>query len=553
MTMWSEFFDAKTGEWDWFHPLALSVKANAKDNPRWNEAVNGPYSEGYWEAMEIELEQLRQKDAWEEVLRQHGVNVLPSTWAFKCKRFPDGSMRKLKARFCVRGDCQIEGVDFFDTYAPVVTWMTIRLLLLLSVVLGLATKQVDYTLAFVHAPIEEDVYVEMPRGFRKPGYVYKLKRSLYGLRQSPKNFFEHLKSKLLACGFKQSAFDPCLFLSDKVICLTYVDDCLFFAPKEEYIDEAIERIRSVGMDLHVESDVAGFLGVMIDRSDSTRVTMTQTGLITRIIDALNLNGANTKETPAEFGVLIADKEGDECDEGFNYASVVGMLMYLCSNTRPDITFAVHQCARYTHCPRRIHEIALKRIGRYLLGTRDKGLIFAPDGTLKVDCYVDANFAGMWGYERPDEPICVKSRTGYVMMIGKCPIIWTSRLQEEIATSTMHAEYIALSTAMRGLIPLQNQLREVCEHIGLDEEVKSTITATVWEDNTGALTLANLEPPRVTPKTKHFAVKYHWFRSELKPNKIEIVGVSSEEQVADILTKALRREKFRETRKLISGW
>jgi Reverse transcriptase (RNA-dependent DNA polymerase) len=95
-------------------------------------------------------------DSWEIVERQDWMNVLPSTWAFCCKRFPDGSIRKIKAQFCVRGDRQHKGIDYFETYAPVVNWQTVRLMLVLSVILGLATKQVDYTAAFVHAPIDKD-------------------------------------------------------------------------------------------------------------------------------------------------------------------------------------------------------------------------------------------------------------------------------------------------------------------------------------------------------------------------------------------------------------
>jgi hypothetical protein len=345
-----------------------------------------------------------------------------------------------------------------------------------------------------------------------------------------------------------------LFIADRVVCLTYVDDCLFFAPTEEDIDQMIKVLRSKNMQLNVESDVAGFLGMLLSRNDENAIiTMTQTGLVDRIVASLGLEGANTKDTPAEFGALPADKDGEPCNGEFNYASVVGMLMYLCANTRPNITFATHQCARYTHQPRRIHELAVKRIGRYLLGTRHQGLVFKPDGSLRIDCFVDADFAGLWGYEDKNDPNCVKSRTGYVIMLGNCPVMWTSKLQDEIATSTMHAEYVALSTAMRELLPFRNLAIEISSHLGLGEDQLATIKSTVWEDNVGALTLANLEPPRITPKSKHFGVKYHWFRSELKPNEIEIKKVDTDLQLADILTKALRREKFKEMRKLFLGW
>ena len=249
-------------------------------------------------------------------------------------------------------------------------------------------------------------------GFRKPGKVLHLKRSLYGLKQSPKNFFDHLKGKLLSLGFVQSPADPCLFIHDKMICITYVDDCLFAAPHGGDIETMIERLRDeCEMELSVESDVAGFLGVHIERKADGTIELIQTGLIDRIIRAMGLEDANIKRTPAVIGALPKDADGAACNETFNYASVVGMLMYLTGHSRPDIGFAVHQCARYTHHPKRSHEEALKHIGRYLLGTRTRGLIIKPSKSLKVDMYVDASFAGMWGYEDKQDPACVKSRTG----------------------------------------------------------------------------------------------------------------------------------------------
>jgi Reverse transcriptase (RNA-dependent DNA polymerase) len=122
---------------EWQHPMELSARANAKDNPTWEEAMNGPDKAGYWKAMGKEVTTLEtEMDSWEVVERQGWMNVLPSTWAFRYKRFPDGTIRKLKARFCVRGDRQREGIDYFDTYALVVNWQTVRLMLVLSIILG---------------------------------------------------------------------------------------------------------------------------------------------------------------------------------------------------------------------------------------------------------------------------------------------------------------------------------------------------------------------------------------------------------------------------------
>jgi Reverse transcriptase (RNA-dependent DNA polymerase) len=571
MNLLEQHTDLENNTVEWMHPMILAAKANAEDNPTWDQAMNGPDRSGYWEAMAKELKTLQDnKDAWDVVDRESWMNVLPSTWAFKCKRYPDGSVRKLKARFCARGDRQIEGVDFFDTFAPVVNWTTVRLMLILSIILGLSTRQVDYTAAFVHAPIDHDpnwdnmtedereragVYLEMPRGFSQPGKVLKLKRSLYGLRQSPRNFFQHLKSKLEGIGFESNeSVDPCLFISDNVICLVYVDDTLLFSPNEKYIDEVVAKLSASEMELEEEDSVAGFLGVHLERNDKDgSIKLTQQGLSKRIVDALNLGNQPRKLTPATPDPLVKDDGGEPANGAYNYASVIGMMQYLQGHSRPDITYAVSQCARFIHSPKRSHEIALERIGLYLKGTLDQGLILRPSGELDIDVFVDADFAGLWPHEDKHDPTCVKSRSGFVICISNCPVIWVSKLQHEIALSTMEAEYNALSYSMRSVLPFQQAVKVIARGVGLSEDRVTSFRTTVWEDNTGALTLANLESGRITPRSKHYAIKYHWFRSHLKPNQVDVKKIDSCNQKADILTKGLKTVTFQNIRKLLCGW
>lgn len=276
----------------------------------------------------------------------------------------------------------------------------------------------------------------MPRGFKEDGYVLKLKRSLYGLKQSQRNFFEHLSKQLISADLVPSKADPCLFIGKGCIVVTYVDDLLVFAKNDLIIEKLMVGLKAVGADIKKENDVAGFLGVDIQKNDSGSITMTQTGLIDRIISALGLDEANNKETPAKLGTLPKDENGSQCNAGFNYASVVGMLLYLEGHTRPDISFAVNQCSRYTFSPRRSHEEALKHIGRYLKGTRTQGLILTPTNHLKIDYFVDADFAGLYNYEDDQDPTSVKSRSGFLFMIGGCVISWKTKLQPGIALSTM---------------------------------------------------------------------------------------------------------------------
>ena len=162
------------------------------------------------------------------------------------------------------------------------------------------------------------------------------------------------------------------------------------------------------LELNVEDDVAGFLGVLIKKLDGDRIELTQTGLIKTILEAIVIEGANPKSTPAETEALPADKTGNTTEPAFNYASVIGMLQYVQGHTRPDISFAVSQCSRYIHWHTSMHITALKRIGRYLLKTSDKGIILKPTSELTIDCYVDADFAGLWNKEDHDEKTALKA-------------------------------------------------------------------------------------------------------------------------------------------------
>ena len=303
--------------------------------------------------------------------------------------------------------------------------------------------------------------------------------------------------------------------------------------------------------LTVESkDVSAFLGIQFTRRGAT-IELTQTGLIKRVIEAADMIDCNTCDTPAEHKPLGKDPSGAAFSESWHYASVVGMLLYLASNSRPDIAFAVHQCARFTHAPKQSHAKAIKRIIRYLKGTSDRGLIMRPTKELKIDCFVDADFAGLWGVEDPDDPISVKSRTGYILTLGNCPLLWVSKLQSEISLSTMESEYVALSTAMRDVLPMRRLVIAVAKAITGEDQVESIAHSDVFEDNNGALTLATI--PRMTPRSKHYATKYHFFRQHVQNGDLKIHKIDTKEQLADIMTKGLPKETFTYLRDKLMGW
>jgi Reverse transcriptase (RNA-dependent DNA polymerase). len=255
-------------------------------------------------------------------------------------------------------------------------------------------------------------------------------------------------------------------MKHNMICVVYVDDTILCGPE----DDALENeIRGLGVNnleqrhsfqLRNEGEVGDFLGIRIQKKGKDSFVLTQTGLISKVLAATGMEDCKPVSTPTGKVALGSDLEGDVINEKWKYSTVIGMLLYLSGNTRPDITFAVHQCARYSHNPKQSHAVAVKRILRYLKGTQDKGMTFSPTDALVVNCFVDADFAGLWGVEYDQDPVCVKSRTGYLITLMGCPLLWVSKLQTQIALSTMEAEYIALSTAMRELIAIREVLKEI---------------------------------------------------------------------------------------------
>ncbi len=268
---------------------------------------------------------------------------------------------------------------------------------------------------------------------------------------------------------------------------------MIYGQTEAEIGSLIERLKNNDIALHKEGTAEGYLGVDIQR-DGQNITLKQEGLTERIIKALGLDSkySTPVETPAESAAFGRDVNGKDASGSINHASVVGMLLYL-GHSRLDISFATHQCACYTHSPKQSHEDALKQIGRYLKGTLKQGLILNPSKTLKIDCYPDADFAGLWTHDDKQDPHRVRSQMGYVICLSNCPVLWKSKLQTEIALSTMEAEYVALSTLCRDLFPLIKLTNKLCAALQVKMHTETQMHIKIHEDNIGALTLGKLEP------------------------------------------------------------
>ena len=531
----------------------MKASLSDPDTLSYDEAMRDADIDKWKVAAHKEIMELEGKGTWEEVPKsQAKTRILPGTWVFKRKRTPDGEILKHKARYCVRGDLQETEQE---NYSPVVHWSSIRIVLTISLILGWELACIDFNNAFVQATLDEPVWIHLPRGFRsgKPGETcLRLIKSLYGLSSAPRLWYTHLLEALKEDGFTLSAHDECLLYKDNIIIFLWVDDCGVCAPKMELIDDLIKRLQEKGLSLKKEGNLTDYLGINFIRHENKSITMTQKGLIAKIIKTTGLEDCNPNWTPATQLGLGSDPDGEPMKESWEYRSVVGMLLYLATNTRPDIAFAVSQVARFSSAPKKSHATAIKTIVRYLVRTRDKGTIFTPTTDFKLDCYEDADFAGLHGREPQDNPVSAKSRTGYILTFCGCPLIWRSQLQSSVALSTLQAEYHALSQAMRSVIATRRVIEELLGNLKLPFP-KPTIFSEVFEDNSGAFYLATKQ--RLTPRTKHFNTYLHFFWEHVgdHPGGVKVSMVSTADQKADYFTKCQNRELFERCRKLNQGW
>jgi hypothetical protein len=423
-------------------------------------------------------------------------------------------------------------------------------------------------LAFTQADIERDLYMKLPPGFVIPGkniteedrkkYVLKLEKNLYGQKQAGRVWYLHLKENLVKLGFKPSSYDECVFYYGKTIFIVYTDDTIIMGPDKDEVDMLIKKIGK-RFKIEDQGDLSDYLGIKIERHQDGTMEWTQPNLIKSILKDLGLielhtqNKTTTRSTPALSTVILTNHEEDKKHDEtkFNYRQVIGKLLYLEKSTRPDISCAVHQCARFSADPRNKHAEAVKRIGRYLLSTKDKGLIMKPNME-GLECWVDASHASEWSSKASkDDPNTARSRMGYIIKYGGCPMHWASKMQTEIALSSTEAEYIALSQAMREVMPIMWLMEEAYGHGIPVLNNPPKVLCKVFEDNAGAIEIAKV--PKMRPRTKHLNIKYHHFREEVKKGTVSIYHVGTKDQIADILTKALDEGLFTSLRMKILGW
>lgn len=506
--------------------------AMSEEPKTYREAINSNEKKEWIAAMNDEFDSLMKNGTWILVSSPINQHIIDNRWVFKKKENPDGSLDRFKARLVVRGFDQVFGIDYNETFSPVVKHTSIRTIFALAAIRNMKMKQFDVKTAFLYGDLKEDVYMKQPIGYDDgSGRVCKLVKSLYGLKQASRCWNDKFTHFIKKFEFEESDADSCVFVrkknDDMIILAIYVDDGLITTTNEKFFDPVIEYLKK-----HFEIKVFEakcFLGFEIDRLQNGSIHLNQKGYINRILNKFNLIDANPVSTPMDCQPVMQAIDKNEID--FPYKSAIGSLIYLAIGTRPDISFAVGFLGRFGENPSKLHVTAVKRVMRYLKGTSNFGILFSnkTSNNLDLHIYSDADFAG--------DTTSRKSTTGFCVMIGTSIISWCSERQKSVSLSTTESEYIAASQSIKEFIWI---------HRLLSSMDGTFLKPVLHMDNQSALKL--IKNPEFHKRSKHIDVRYHFIREKFSENLFDLKYVQSSMQLADIFTKPLAKPRFEFLRK-----
>uniref|UniRef100_A0A2N9GH76 Integrase catalytic domain-containing protein n=1 Tax=Fagus sylvatica TaxID=28930 RepID=A0A2N9GH76_FAGSY len=486
----------------------LLCDAKDVDEPAsFSEALHSPDRDEWMTAMQEEMSSMDKNNVWELVDLPPGRKTIGNKWVLKVKRKADGSIDRYKARLVAKGYTQREGIDYEDTFSPVVRFASIRLILSIVAKQDLELFQMDVKTAFLNGELDEEIYMAQPAGFEAKGHERKMIEE------------DH-------CVYLKRSKRSILILS------LYVDDILLAGNDMDSIVTTKKWLSST-FEMKDMGEANFVLGVKITRDCSKKLlSLSQGTYIKKILERFHMHNSKPIDTPMEKGCTLSLDQCPKNDEEKNqmskvpYASAIGSLMYAMLCTRPDICFAVGMVSRYQSNPGPAHWRAVKRILRYLRGTSDHALCYH-GGDLRLTGYSDAD----WASDKDER----KSTSGYAFILGGGAVSWCSKKQSCIALSTMESEYVACSAAVQEAV----WLRRFLQRLGVTAHAEDAVL--LYSDSTSALAYA--KDPKYHGKAKHIELRYHYIQDMVSQGKVILQHISTSSMVADPLTKPIARDLF----------
>lgn len=517
--------------------------ANSQVPKTYKQVLKSP-DKGLWlEAIFQELDQIVEKNVF-KFISQNQVpknrKLITSRWVLTKKP------TKLKARLVVRGFQQVEGLDYTETFASTSNPPTWRILLALAAVQDLEIEQIDFIGAFLNGDLPEDIYIEIPEGIeayskanlaklQKYGYnpfenqAIHLEKALYGLKQAPKQWQDKVKALLLKLGYKPLISDTAVYynLKKNIFVATHIDDCLLIGPNLAEINTLKQRLNRVYA-IEDLGPASLFLGVKIVRNRAKKLLwLNQSHYITEALARFNYKSLRSVSIPLQPSVVkakIKDKEKPLNQEDFKlFQRILGTIMYLMVQTRPDICFSVQWLSRFLQEPYKIHLNASKSLLRYLSYTKDLALCYGRENYI-LKGFADSDFAG-----------CIltgKSTWGYLFQVAGGPISWRAKRASYITLSTLEAEFCALTEATKEAEWLNGLFAEILASFELP--------IIIFGDNEGSNTTAYNSSYH--NRTKHTLIRFQYVKEKVIEGLIKVVYTDTNHMPADGLTKPLSPQK-----------
>jgi hypothetical protein len=471
------------------------------------EALRSPH----WKrAMQDEYEALIRNGTCQLTPPPLGGNVVDCKWIFKVKRHADGSVECYKARLVAKGFHQRHGLDYDETFNPVIKPTIVHLVLSIAVSKGWCIRQADVKNAFLNGALQETVFMKQPPGFvtsTQPQHVYRLQKALYGLKQPPRAWHSTLTSKLCSLNFRQCKTDTSLFIYKTkhltMYVLIYVDDLIVVSSSNVATGCLLQQL-DADFSIKDLGNLHYFLGIEVHQSASGLI-LSQQKYITDLLRKTHMTDCRPVATLMSNTDKVSRHNGTplSASEATVFRSTVGALQYLMM-TRPDIGFSVNRVCQFMQQPTDVHWTAVKRILRYLKYTIDDGLCISRSTSCQLSAFSDSDWAGCSDNRR--------STGGFLIFFGPNLISWSSRKQATISRSSTEFEYKALANATAELVWLQSLLREM-------EFPTTAHVPILWCDNLGSTYLS--ANPRFHGRTKHIEVYFHFVRERVANKALQI--------------------------------
>ena len=467
----------------------------------YQEAMETEQSKMWKTAMDDQITKLHLAKTWEEVdpsSKSPYARVLPGKWVFDVKTDAENFIIKYRARWVICGNRQRAGHDFDETYSPVVSETTVKVVLSLIAIHNLYAEQFDFVTAYLNAQLlDRKIYMRSPTGYNSNGKTCLLLRALYGLKQSGFLWNDLLSKELEKLGFRQLREDPCVFVkeTENSFIIIYVDDGIIAAPTKKEVDEIKRRLNEM-FKLKELGRPDKFLGCHLLRDENKKtITLSQSPYIAALLREHGLQHANGTKIPMTPSYIRVTERNNPVD-ALRYQHLTGQLNWLTTKTRPDISYALARLQKKNSMPDKIDEEAAKSLLRYLKNHKNLGIELGIKPDEGLAAYVDASFG-----DNDDG----KSTNAYVITFAGAPISWSSKKQTFTATSTTVAEFAAFTPVVKEIL----WLRKLLTSLGTDQQHPTPI----YSDSDNAIDI--LKRPGYKSSVKWIDTRYFFVRDEME--------------------------------------